>query len=123
MEVREPRPGPSVRSKGSLPNHMLFKTGLEEANGVGFKRPGARRTNNAVGILGAGNGDRTATTDLGALGDESAQRQEPCRGETGGTNGNPDGGNTKPATQGESQVEAAVGQILWCAWFFAVISS
>ncbi len=40
-------------------------------------------------------------------GDESAQRQDPCRGETAGTNGNADGRNTKPVTQGQSQVDAA----------------
>jgi hypothetical protein len=40
-------------------------------------------------------------------GDESAQRQDPCRGETAGTNGNADGRSTKPVTQGKSQIDAA----------------
>ena len=40
-------------------------------------------------------------------GDESAQRQDPCPGEAARTNGNADGRNTKPVTQGESQIDAA----------------
>ena len=40
-------------------------------------------------------------------GDGSAQRENPCCGETASANGNADGGSAKPVDQGENQIDAA----------------
>src|SRR5713226_7053147 len=39
-------------------------------------------------------------------GGNSLQRQNPCGGEAAGTNGNADGGSTKPVEQGDNQIDA-----------------